>query len=252
MTLFRALLILLLAVQSTYSQPPTASSIYGPVSREDYLLGRFRVDQHPAFIKLSSTAIPTRGREQFLRKEAAEALGRLLGDLKRDHPQAEFWVVSSTRNYYDQKGIWESKWNGGTLVEGKALNKSIQDPAKRAQKILEFSSMPGTSRHHWGTDFDMNVLTNVYYDSGNGKIVYDWFKKNASKYGFCQPYTAGRKKGYFEERWHWSYLPISRLLLADWKTLFDHHTEKLKGFEGFAASGHLAPTYVESINTDCQ
>ncbi|MBL8020583.1 MAG: M15 family metallopeptidase [Leptospirales bacterium] len=244
-------IFLMLAAFPLCSQPPTQASIYGPVKKQDYLLGKFQPTQHPAFVKLSPLGIPVRG-EQMLRREAADALRRMYQDLHREHPKVEFWVQSSSRNWFDQKAIWESKWNGTTLVEGKALNKSIPDPLSRARKILEFSSMPGTSRHHWGTDLDINILTNVYYQSGNGAVLYQWLQKNAANYGYCQVYTAGRKKGYLEERWHWSYLPVSKILLKDWKEEFGRNTASLKGFEGFQASGSLAPVYVESINPNCQ
>jgi len=51
--------------------------------------------------------------------------------------------------------------------------------------------MPGTSRHHWGTDVDLFSLDNKFFESGDGKIWYSWMVQNAAKYGFCQPYTAG-------------------------------------------------------------
>ena len=112
--------------------------------------------------------------------------------------------------------------------------------------------MPGTSRHHWGTDFDINILTNVYYDSGNGKLIYDWMKKNAKSFGFCQVYTAGRKAGYFEERWHWSFLPLSKQMTDDWLALYGKDNRRIADFEGAKQAGHLAKIYVESINPDCR
>jgi len=52
-----------------------------------------------------------------------------------------------------------------------------------------------------GTDFDLFSLSNGNFNSGNGKVIYDWLTKHAHKFGFCQPYTAGRTQGYNEERW---------------------------------------------------
>jgi zinc D-Ala-D-Ala carboxypeptidase len=57
---------------------------------------------------------------------------------------------------------------------------------------MQYSSMPGTSRHHWGTDVDLYALDDIYFTYGDGKIVYDWLLANAANYGFCQPYTANR------------------------------------------------------------
>ena len=49
--------------------------------------------------------------------------------------------------------------------------------------------MPSTSRHHWGTDIDLNSLNNSYFSSGKGLKEYDWLTTNANHYGFYQVYT---------------------------------------------------------------
>ena len=49
--------------------------------------------------------------------------------------------------------------------------------------------MPATSRHHWGTDMDINSVEDDYFKDGKGKKVYRWLVENASKYGFCQVYS---------------------------------------------------------------
>ncbi len=115
--------------------------------------------------------------------------------------------------------------------------------------------MPGTSRHHWGTDFDLNNLTNSYFSRGEGKVIYAWLKKNAGKYGFCQPYTAGREEGYNEERWHWSYIPLARIFLREWNSLYEKKKGLFTGegsFLGSGSSSRFAPVYVNSINRKCK
>ncbi len=106
-----------------------------------------------------------------------------------------------------------------------------------------------------GTDFDINQLNNEYYNKGEGKIIYSWLVKNASKYGICQPYTAGRDTGYKEEKWHWSYLPLSKQFLTDWNDLYAGMNSvfwKELSFKGAEHVGHLAPIYVNSINSECK
>ncbi|MGH6754580.1 MAG: D-alanyl-D-alanine carboxypeptidase family protein, partial [Bradyrhizobium sp.] len=147
------------------------------------------------------------------------------------------------------------KWTGKTLVEGGKLPNTVPDPKKRALKILEFSSMPGTSRHHWGTDFDLNDLTNTYFASGKGKTIHDWLTAHGPEYGFCQVYSpkgAGRPNGYNEERWHWSYIPVASAYLAQYPAVmgYDH----LTGFEGAAAAKDIdvITNYVQGINPACK
>ena len=121
-------------------------------------------------------------------------------------------IVSGTRNFEEQKGIWERKWE----LNFKALNDSV----KTAKKILLFSSMPCTSRHHWGTDMDLNSLNNKYFESGQGLKEYKWLQEHGSKFGFCQVYddkAVTKRKGYELEKWHWSYMPVSSMFLKQYK-----------------------------------
>lgn len=249
--LFAAALLLPLCGADSQS-PETLKKFYGPTPPVKYLLGDFRPESHPDFVRLDKVALPTNGRTVYLRREVAQALGRMYADFRKDHPKAEFWITSGTRNFRAQRGIWEAKWNGQRKVSGQQLNKTMPDHRKRALKILEYSSMPGTSRHHWGTDFDVNRLTNAYYKSGDGQKLYDWLVTNGGKYGFCQPYTAGRKAGYLEERWHWTYLPLARRFLKDWKRMVADRYPAGLGFAGSQSSSELARIYVEGINPDCR
>lgn len=227
--------------------------LYGPIAPEAYLTGRFAPESHPNFVSLGRVGVPTNGRDIVLRREAAAALKEMYAALKKDHPRLRFFVISGTRNWHSQKGIWERKWTGRQAVGGQRLDRSHPDPVRRARKILEYSSMPGTSRHHWGTDVDLTSLTNSYFKRGEGKLLYDWLQKNAQRFGFCQPYTAGRDGGYQEERWHWSYLPLARPLLREWDDRVKDDRSRLMGkFAGSDAAIKMAPEYVETINPDCK
>jgi len=229
------------------------SDEYGDIGAADYLTGRFDPRSSNLFVKLSDMNMPVDGKEHYLRKEAAESLSRLIKDFKKDNPASPIWVTSSTRSFYDQKAIWEAKWNGERLVDGKKLNEYEKDPMKRALIILKFSSMPGSSRHHWGTDLDFNLLTNSYYETGAGKTFYSWMSANASRFGFHQPYTKNRDKGYCEEKWHWSYTPLSKIFLKDWNKLWDSIDLKGKDFfAGAKTAWKLAYEYANSVNEECR
>ena len=91
---------------------------------------------------------------------------------------------------------------------------------ERQMEILEASSAPGISRHHWGTDFDIfSVEPSEWETSGPSKHFadeYSWLLSNASMYGFIQSFTplsSFRRLGYMEERWHWSYWPVAQAML---------------------------------------
>ena len=232
----------------------TDISIYGEVPPAKFLTGKFDPASNKQFISLNVLKLPVDNKKHFLHKEAASALKKMYSDFIKDNPGKPFKIVSSARNYDTQKRIWENKWNGRRKVDGKRLNETIKDPQKRGLEILKYSSMPGTSRHHWGTDFDLNVLNNNYFSKGDGLFLYNWLKQNAHKYGFCQPYTSGRKSGYYEEKWHWSYMPLASKFLKDWNRYFGD-IEKFRGvvfFDGAQSIYIYSNIYVNSINRECE
>lgn len=217
---------------------------------KNYLLGKLDPAQEDDFIEVDSKYTKRLG--QYLRKETYVAFIKM-------HEAAfqagiQLTIVSATRNFDSQKSIWERKWSGQTHVEGKNLSKAIGDPVERAKIILKFSSMPGTSRHHWGTDIDLNALENDYFETGLGKRTYTWLKENASVYGFCQTYTpknSSRPSGYEEEKWHWSYIPLAKSFLSQYVQKVNY--DDLKGFEGWETAKKLRviKNYVLSIDKGC-
>jgi hypothetical protein len=104
-------------------------------------------------------------------------------------------------------------------------------PEQRAQEILEASSGPGISRHHWYGDVDLFSVEGADFESGGRyEAHYGWLSTHARDFGFYQTYTAtsgGHGQGYFEERWHWSYYPVGAAVLevaSDAATLADLRT----------------------------
>lgn len=213
-----------------------------------YITGKFNPSQHPDFqlIKTGHASRPG----MYLRNETYEAFKKMHEAAQKEG--IKLLIISATRNFAAQKAIWEAKWTGERRIEnGKDASQAYKDPKERALKILEYSSMPGTSRHHWGTDMDLNNLTNGYFENGKGLKEYQWLKANAGKFGFCQPYTAGRSSGYLEEKWHWSYIPIAgRLTQQAELRLTD---EMISGFLGAetAKSINVVQNYILGINQEC-
>ena len=217
---------------------------------KNYLLGKFDPAQENDFVEIDPKY--TRKPNQYLRKETYEAFIKM--HEAASQAGIQLLIVSATRNFDYQRSIWERKWSGQTPVEGKDLSQAISDPVERAKIILKFSAMPGTSRHHWGTDIDLNALENDYFETEPGKRTYTWLKENTSAYGFCQTYTpknSSRPSGYEEEKWHWSYIPLAKSFLNQYVQKMNY--EDLKGFEGWETARELRviENYVLSINKDC-
>lgn len=121
-------------------------------------------------------------------------------------------VVSGYRSYDRQKTIYESKYRKFTS-EG-------MTPEEALTEILKYSTLPGTSRHHWGTDMDLidanqpqpaSVLEEEHYhDGGVYSKMKAWLNEHAESFGFYEVYTKNEdRKGFQYEPWHFSYKAIS-------------------------------------------
>jgi len=205
----------------------------------DFLMGKFNPARDTNFVKIEQKY--TNKKNIYLDKRTYKAFLKMYKAAYKDG--YKLTIVSATRPFDYQKRIWVRNWN---------KRKHIKDPEKRALDILKYSSMPGTSRHHWGTEVDLNVLENSYYTKGKGKKIFDWLQKNAAKYGFCRPYTAGRPYGYNEEKWHWSYYPLSKIYTSFAKE--NMKDEYIKGFPGASVAKKIQVTkkYILGINPACK
>ncbi|WP_312149257.1 M15 family metallopeptidase, partial [Empedobacter sp.] len=144
--------------------------------------------------------------------------------MKADALKAGFkiQVISSYRNYTYQNGIWERKYKA---------NQAKKIAAKEnIEKIIEYSTIPGTSRHHWGTDLDIidgtrgipaDPLNEKHFNEGGSMHKFKlWLDENASKYGFYLVYTDNSaRKGFKYEPWHFTYKAISEPMLQAYKKL---------------------------------
>lgn len=233
--------------KDTLDKPKAASAEAaqtGHVFSTDELIGKIDPARHPDFVSVGKPYTDRSG--MMLRREAFEAFRDLW-----EAAQAEgitLKIISSTRTFAQQKAIWEGKWA--------RFAAATPDPQARALKILEYSSMPGSSRHHWGTDIDLNDLNNAAFEAGGRYApAYVWLQKNASRFGFCQPYTPlgdARPRGYHEEKWHWSYQPLSSVLLRQYAVQMQDSL--ITGFQGAETAGPIGIVrhYVLGVAAPCR
>lgn len=166
-------------------------------------------------ILLGQFVFSDKGKEYRLHPEAENALEQMIAAALKDSIDIE--VVSSFRSYAAQKRIWNRKF--------KRFTANGMNAKEAMQKIIEYSTLPGTSRHHWGTDIDIilrnsNVKGDVLLDSlFHNKNAFSslrlWMEKNAFKYGFYLVYTNdSKRKGFRYEPWHYSYRKLSKQYLT--------------------------------------
>ena len=132
-------------------------------------------------------------------------------------------VVSAYRSFQRQKEIFEGKY--------RRFTKQGLTPIDAIKKIIEYSTIPGTSRHHWGTDIDIidgsvsprpkSVLQpELFHGKGAFCALKDWLNIHANSFGFYEVYTNNaNRKGFKYEPWHFSYAPVSIPMLQAYKKL---------------------------------
>ncbi|UMB54951.1 M15 family metallopeptidase [Lutibacter sp. A64] len=131
-------------------------------------------------------------------------------------------IVSGYRSFNRQKNIWNRKYN---LYISQGLA-----PDKALQKIIEYSTIPGTSRHHWGTDFDIIdgsvkapkslLIESNYEKNGVYAKLKKWMDTHAESFGFYLVYTnISSRKGFKYEPWHYTYKPLSDQMLLEFRKI---------------------------------
>lgn len=159
-------------------------------------------------------------------------------------------VISSYRSFTHQNGIWERKY--------KSYRNQGFSHQKTIEKIIEYSTIPGTSRHHWGTDLDIidstkgipsNPLSETHFNEGGRWHPFKlWLDENSEKFGFHLVYTnkPGRK-GFAYEPWHFSYKPLSCQMLNAYKEL---DLKKILQSNKLMGSEHFTDAFIEKYKRE--
>lgn len=188
------------------------------------------------------------GYTSTMHRETAQALAKMQTAALKDGIRIE--VVSAYRSFKRQKEIYERKYRS-YLSQG-------LPPTEAIEKVVEYSTIPGTSRHHWGTDLDLidgnakrpkNVLNPLNYE-GEGPYcaLKEWLIKNAHRFGFYEVYTNDpERKGFKYEPWHYSYAPVSVPMLRAYKKL---DLEALLKKEKLAGSEYYTPQFIAAYRRD--
>lgn len=173
-----------------------------------------------------------------MHKEAKAAFLKMKDAAAKDGMTIE--VVSAYRSFQRQKEIFEGKYNRFT--------QQGLSPMEAIKKIIEYSTIPGTSRHHWGTDIDIidggvsprpeSVLQpDLFHGKGPFCKLKEWLDGHANDFGFYEVYTDNaNRKGFKYEPWHFSYAPISIPMLEAYRKLDLQQIildEKITGAEHF-------------------
>jgi len=134
-------------------------------------------------------------------------------------------VASGFRSFERQLAIWNAKARGERPVlddQGRPLDLARLTQREIVFAILRWSALPGTSRHHWGTDIDvwdtaavaddyrLQLVPQEYGPGGPFARLGSWLDRemDAAGLGFYRPYAVDRG-GVAPEPWHLSYRPLA-------------------------------------------
>ena len=135
---------------------------------------------------------------------------------------------SAWRSFDAQVKIWNRKRRGERPLfdeNGVELDASRLTLDEKIHRVLQWSALPGASRHHWGTEVDVvdektmadgyraKLLPEETLEGGAFYKLHRWLDRNAASFGFFRPYDRYRG-GMCAESWHLSFAPISRGLPA--------------------------------------
>ena len=159
--------------------------------------------------------------------DVAAAFLRLRAAAARDG--IELRPYSSFRGYDAQARIWEAKFSGrATLYDlrGHPRDRTGMGEDDIIRHILDWSALPGASRHQWGTEIDVvdaavmppgytpQLLPAEVAEGGLFAPLHRWLDDHIHAHGFFRPY-ARDQGGMFPEPWHLSYAPVSMRAIED-------------------------------------
>ena len=131
-------------------------------------------------------------------------------------------IISGYRSFERQLLIWNAKATGGRPIlddQDQHVDISTLTELQTINAIMRFSAMPGSSRHHWGTDmdvYDARVIEDdqvqlTYSETVAGGPFYElhrWLDEELPKTEFYRPYERDTG-GVSVEPWHLSYKPLA-------------------------------------------
>ena len=132
-------------------------------------------------------------------------------------------IASGFRSFERQLSIWNNKYSGKRPILDKneqPLELQQLSELEKLYAILHWSAIPGTSRHHWGSDFDifdpdllpdnqgLQLTVSEYCHGGYFQELSLWLSENMGLFGFYRPYHSFLG-GVSAEPWHISYYPVA-------------------------------------------
>lgn len=150
-------------------------------------------------------------------------------------------AASAYRSYASQLAIWNQKASGERpLLDavGNRLDVNELSPTECLWAIMKWSALPGASRHHWGSEFDVYDALSLpegyrlkltLEEAETGGVLasfYQWLDKTLPATGFHRPYYG--QNSVAREPWHISCTAVSQPFYEklERKTLYNFFSQR--------------------------
>lgn len=182
---------------------------------------------------------PFKDSKYLVHREMLSSLEKLFK--KAANEGFELALTSSYRSFDDQVKIWNNKAAGVRPVldsDSNPVDLTRKTKEEIMFLILRWSALPGASRHHWGSDFDLydksaltgelsdykvQLIPSEYEEQGPFYQSTLWLNENMADFGFFRPYSKDGG-GIAPEPWHLSFAPLSEKFLDQLSfDLFEEH-----------------------------
>lgn len=163
-------------------------------------------------------------------------------------------LVSGYRSFNYQTRLWNMEYD-------QTFKEPDLTEEQKIERVLDYTSLPGLSRHHWGTELDISERSlrgQLFKDDPKlpkkVRDFYEWMEENAPRYGFCKTYN-GTSGVINDEPWHWSFKAYSRIYerqlqgLSDFSMIFDPSVE---GYDYVREHfSHIYEREMQSVDPNC-
>jgi LAS superfamily LD-carboxypeptidase LdcB len=197
---------------------------------------------------IGKAALKLYGTGYKLKKKAHQAFLEMNYEAKKSDMNIR--VVSSYRSFNHQNLIWTRKYK-----RYRSRNLSSQ---QAIQYNIRYTAIPGSSRHHWGTEIDVvngSIKTSRYplntknfHGYGIYKSFREWMDSNAYKFGFYQVYTNDhQRRGFKYEPWHYSFAELAKPMLKEYN---EREVQKILKQQELLGKQYFTEPFIEKYTKD--
>lgn len=199
-------------------QPSEADAILRRAASEAFLVGRgtTRADHH---LRAAVVRIVRRRFADMNAFYRAVWWPRVQPASARARLPRSLGIASHFRSFHQQAGIAGRALRRQPLFRPGGTDTEI---AQAIRNVMRTISVPGFSRHPWGTEIDVVSTTRTRW-VGSGDLVplIPFLRDESQRFGFFHPYTqtppVPSLPHYEDEPWHISYWPIANVLQQQWE-----------------------------------